>query len=187
MSLRDDNAKRTRHAVLRSARRLFARRGFAGTSVDEIARAGRVTKGAVYHHFADKTDVFRAVYEELSADLAARLSTIAQTRPPREALAAALELMLDDAEREDVRTILYRDGARVLGAEARAIDQRHYLGLLEEALASIVGPEVDSGVLGRLLLAALVEGSQWLGEAEDVEAAKAALRGALARLFAGVL
>jgi AcrR family transcriptional regulator len=51
----------TRRAVLAAARSSFGRKGYAQTSVDEIAAAARVTKGAVYHHFAGKKALFRAV------------------------------------------------------------------------------------------------------------------------------
>ncbi len=50
--------------MLTAARSLFGAKGYAQTSVDEIADAARVTKGAVYHHFAGKEALFRAVYDE---------------------------------------------------------------------------------------------------------------------------
>src|SRR5215467_1105835 len=66
--LRSQHAEATRRAVLAAARSLFGRNGYARTSVDEIADAARVTKGAVYHHFANKQALFRAVYAQTGAD-----------------------------------------------------------------------------------------------------------------------
>ena len=54
----------TRRRILDAGRDLFAQRGWAATTIDEVVRAAGVTKGALYHHFRDKTDVLRAVYEE---------------------------------------------------------------------------------------------------------------------------
>src|SRR3954470_23366273 len=56
--------------LIAAARELFARQGYAATSLDEIAAAANVTKGAVYHHFAGKRDIFRAVYEREQRRLA---------------------------------------------------------------------------------------------------------------------
>src|SRR5215210_4289609 len=70
----------TREALLRVGRRLFAERGFAGVGTEEIVAETGVTRGALYHHFADKRDLFRAVHEQLEAELvesiAARIGSI---------------------------------------------------------------------------------------------------------------
>jgi AcrR family transcriptional regulator len=71
-TLRSRHAEATRRAVLDAARSLFGRQGYAQTSVEEIADAALVTKGAVYHHFAGKKALFRAVYDEVEADAQAR-------------------------------------------------------------------------------------------------------------------
>ena len=59
----------TIEAILKAARRLFGERGFAATTIDDIAAAARVAKGAVYHHFPTKEAVFEAVFDEVSRDL----------------------------------------------------------------------------------------------------------------------
>ena len=71
--LRSQHAEATRRAVLDAAKSLFGRQGYAQTSVDEIADAARVTKGAVYHHFAGKEALFRAVYAEVETAAQARV------------------------------------------------------------------------------------------------------------------
>ncbi len=70
--LRSQHAEATRRSVLAAARSAFGRKGYAQASVDEIADAARVTKGAVYHHFAGKEALFRAVHAEVEADAQAR-------------------------------------------------------------------------------------------------------------------
>ena len=63
--------------MLAAARSSFGKKGYAQTSVDEIAAAARVTKGAVYHHFAGKEALFRAVYAEVEAEAQARVPSAA--------------------------------------------------------------------------------------------------------------
>ncbi len=191
MNLRDEHAAETRQVVLASARRLFAERGYGATSIDQIARAGRVTKGAVYHHFKNKLAVFREVYEQLATELEGRLRVVAETREPLDALPAAIDLVFEDAGNHEIRSILFRDGPAVLGAECREIDRRHFLGLVEETLAGLksVGllKPIDPVVLAPLLLALLVESSILLGHTDDVATTRASLRKAIEALVMGAL
>ena len=101
-----------------AARKLFINRGFADTSTPEIVRAARVTRGALYHHFADKTDLFRAVVRAEFAAVAERIEQAAGV--PRSALDALrkggdgfLDAMSDPGR---VRLVLL-DGPAVLGRE----------------------------------------------------------------------
>jgi AcrR family transcriptional regulator len=66
---REERAKDTRATLVDRARELFGRRGYAAVGTEEIVRAAGVTRGALYHHFADKRDLFRAVHEELEAQI----------------------------------------------------------------------------------------------------------------------
>ena len=88
-------AEATRQALIRAARELFGEQGYAATSVDEIARQAGVTKGALYHHFRDKDDLFRAVVEDVKRDVtdvvgaAFLTATAPRTRPWRTSCSAA--------------------------------------------------------------------------------------------------
>lgn len=66
-----DRSDTTRATLLRSGRALFVRQGYAGTSTPEIATSAGVTRGALYHHFADKLALFTALIEAEAAALAA--------------------------------------------------------------------------------------------------------------------
>lgn len=126
----------TRSQILAAARRRFTEMGFEGASVDAIAQAARVSKGAVYHHFSTKEDLFRAVFEQVEAEVAdlvaARSST--ETTPP-EMLQAGCHAFLESALDAAIRRILFDDGPRVLGWEVwREIDEQHFLALIVAAL-----------------------------------------------------
>src|SRR5215475_3520578 len=68
-SLRDEQVAQTRAALVAAGRRLFGQDGYAGTSVEDLAREARVTTGALYHHFPTKTALFEAVFEQAHMDL----------------------------------------------------------------------------------------------------------------------
>src|SRR5258708_28149034 len=76
----------TTEAILKAGRRLFGEQGFAATTMDDIAEAARVAKGAVYHHFATKEAVFEAVFDQVSHDLVLEIDRAARTE--RDILAA---------------------------------------------------------------------------------------------------
>ena len=87
---RPERGEATRAALVTTARALFAEHGYAGVGTEEVVRRAGVTRGALYHHFRDKQDLFEAVYRDLQDDLtlvALQLQPVAEgTRP----LAAAV-------------------------------------------------------------------------------------------------
>lgn len=84
---RRDRGLATRATLLAVGRRLFADKGFAATSIDDLVLAAEVTRGALYHHFADKEALFRAVFEELESS----------AQKYAEVLPSAELVLLDDA------------------------------------------------------------------------------------------
>ena len=79
---RDEHVADTRQALVDAARKLFTEQGYAATGTEEIVAAARVTRGALYHHFHDKTDLFRAVMEQIAREVAERLIDAELSRPP---------------------------------------------------------------------------------------------------------
>ncbi|HEX9042035.1 MAG TPA: helix-turn-helix domain-containing protein [Trebonia sp.] len=116
--LRSQHAEATRRAVLDAAKSLFGRQGYAQTSVDEIADAARVTKGAVYHHFAGKEALFRAVYAEVETAAQARvLSAGTAGMAPVDQMVAMMNAYLDAALDMEIRRITLVDGPAIVGQE----------------------------------------------------------------------
>lgn len=157
-----EEAAATRAAVLAAARSHFTDNGYAEASTTEIAEAAGVTRGALYHHFADKQDLFREVFVDLEHELdrTVRAAAIAE-REPRAAFIAGCRAWLDFSTRTDYQRIALADAPAVLGiAEWHAIDagiglRSVQLGLDALAAAGVI--ERSSPGLAVLLFGALTE------------------------------
>jgi AcrR family transcriptional regulator len=126
----------TRAALIAAGRTLFTERGFAGAGREDIVEHAGLTRGALYHHFASKDDLFAAVYEEVERDLcAAVIVAAAVSDDPVEELRLGAFAFLDACANPDVRRIVLLDGPAVLAPEVRhEIGQRYGLGLVREVL-----------------------------------------------------
>jgi AcrR family transcriptional regulator len=184
----------TRAKLIGAARELFAKRGYAGVGTEEIVKRARVTRGALYHHFADKRDLFRAVHEELEAEGVERIAAAlagAQAEDPIEAMKVAVRAFLDGALDPGRARITLIDAPSVLGwAEWREIDARHGLGLasaaLEAAMAAGRMRRQPVPPLAGILVAALGEAGIMVATAEDPEASRAEVEAALMALVDGL-
>lgn len=181
--LRDARADETRAGLLAAAAELFERRGYADTSLDDVAAAARTTKGAVYHHFADKRALFREVYDMLAAAVAQNV--VQETALPRSdgndpartvelVMKRALRAYLRQAAQGRGRRVLFQDGMMVLGGvECRAIDAKYGLGLIKHLVEGIGDPALlrasGSDLIARLLLALVIEAGQIIGSSDDPE------------------
>ncbi|MBA3264337.1 MAG: TetR/AcrR family transcriptional regulator [Thermoleophilaceae bacterium] len=182
----------TRDALVRAGRELFSVRGFAGVGTEElVARAG-VTRGALYHHFADKRDLFRAVHEELEqglvADIGARIGGIDD---PWELMVTGVAAFLDACTEPAVMRIALLDAPAVLGwAQWREIDARHGLGLVSFGLQNAM----DRGVLtpqpvrplAHLLMGAMAEAAMVIANGTDPAAARDEVERPLLALLEGL-
>lgn len=184
-----EQSEATQAALVAAARELFAQRGYGAVGTEEIVRAAGVTRGALYHHFGAKEDLFRAVYEEVEAELVQRIATEAMTAAdPLEALAAGAHAVLEACEDPAVQRIALIDAPSVLGWEAwREIGMRYGLGLVEATLQAAI----DAGVLApqpvrplaHLLLGAIDEGAMLVARADDIAAARAEVSASIAGLL----
>ena len=164
----------TTEAILKAGRRLFGERGFAATTMDDIADAARVAKGAIYHHFATKEAVFEAVFDLVSRDLVAEIERATRTeRDVLAAMVAGTQHYFAACAKGPTCQIILRDGPAVLGWERwREIDAEHFGGKFPRALAAAM----DAGLiarqpiepLSRLLLGAVTEAAVACAGRSDV-------------------
>ncbi len=171
----------TRGKLIRAARTLFARRGYAAVSTEEIVRRAGVTRGALYHQFPTKQELFLAVYEDVERELTLRVAGLVDdVSSPFAALRGGMRAFLEACRAPEVQQIVLVDGPAVLGWERwREVAERHGLGLIEAGIRAaieageIVGLAVEP--LAHLLMGALDEAALLVvrdpDSTEDVAAA----------------
>jgi len=184
----------TRGALLRSARELFAERGYAGTGREEIAERAGVTRGALYHHFDSKADVFAAVVEALDGELATRAVAAAEMADtPVNMLRFGARAYIDACAKPDVARIV-ADAPSVLGPEAyRALNAASCIALLRAVLDAAADEGVDipgePEIAAPLILGALNEAALLVASAPDRARAAARIKATvdafLSRLVGG--
>lgn len=189
-----DRSAATRDALVAAARPLFAARGFAEVSTDAIVAAAGVTRGALYHHFADKTALFEAVLSAVEADIATRLAeeaAAAGISDPVEALRHAVRTWLDICVEPEILRIALVDGPSVLGwTHWREVCYLHVLGLVR----ALVAQGIDLGrirpqpvmPLAHVLMGAGDEAALYVAEATDRTRARAEMIEILDQVIAGL-
>ena len=194
MSRQAARSEATRAKLIAAGRELFAKHGYAGVGTEEIVKRARVTRGALYHHFADKRDLFRAVHESLEAEgvegIAAALAA-APSDDPIEAMKVAVRAFLDGALDPGRSRITLIDAPSVLGwAEWREIDARYGLGLasaaLEAAMAAGRIPRRPVERLAGIFVAALGEAGIMVATAADRDAVRADVEDAIVAMIDGL-
>jgi AcrR family transcriptional regulator len=189
----EERSEATRARLIRAARELFATRGYAAVGTEEIVRRARVTRGALYHHFRDKRDLFRAVHEQLEGELAASIGArLAEgDADPIELMRIGIRTFLDACTEPELARIALIEAPAVLGwQEWREIDERYGLGLVSVALQT----GMDAGVLRRqpvrplayLMLAAMGEAGMVIANADEPRAARREIEPALMGLLEGL-
>lgn len=175
---REQRSEATRAALIAAARSLFVERGYAAVSTGDIARAAAVTRNALYYHFPTKEAVFRAVYEDVEGQLAARVLPAALAHDSSRAqLETGIEEFLDGCLDPTVARISVLQAPAALGfAQMREIDNRNYLGALRDGIRSAVEkgelPGLPVDALASMLIGALDEAALLIASADDPAAAR---------------
>jgi AcrR family transcriptional regulator len=188
----DRDAEPAFERLLRAAADLFARDGFAGTSLDAVAAGAGVTKGSLYHHFTGKADLFEAVFERQEARLAQRVAgTAAQETDPWEVAYAGIRAFLDESQDPAVQRIILADGPSVLGWDrVRAIEAEYGLALIKAVIGRLAEEgaigDHDPDALAHLWFGAVTEGALLIARADDPKEARRTVERELRRLIDGL-
>ena len=192
MATKAEQSDATRRALVDAARTLFAENGFADTPTEAVVQAAGVTRGALYHHFKDKTALFQAVYEDLEERLVAEvLAQVEGMTDPLRILKRGADAFLDACLDPAVIRVVLLEGPSVLGWEKwREIDQAYGLGLIQHTLEVAM----TAGAIGRapleplahVLLGGLVEAAMLMANAEDMGKARADSGKAVAAVIDGL-
>ncbi|SOD62079.1 transcriptional regulator, TetR family [Streptomyces zhaozhouensis] len=191
--VRERQREETRRALLREGRTLFAGRGYADVGLAELVAAAGVTKGALYHHFpGGKTDLFRAVLDEVQQEVGARVAAAADVHDDEwSRLTAGCREFLAAATAPGIDRIMLVDGPAVLGWNAwRAMDEAASARHLAESLAALV----EEGTLApqpvpplvHLLSGAMNEAALWLASSDEGPEALEETTAALLRMVAAL-
>jgi AcrR family transcriptional regulator len=163
----------TRRVIVDAARQTFAQSGYHGTSIDDVARAAGLTKGAAYHHFADKRALLEAAILRVQEDVLARVEAAARRRRDTWGrLRAAVSEMLDAASSQDVRVLLFTEGPSVLGLKRwRELDSGGHVAVISRFLTqAIASGDVEPQPViptARLLRALITESALAIATSED--------------------
>jgi AcrR family transcriptional regulator len=183
-----------RQKLVAAARALFAERGYAAVSVDEIAARAALTKGAVYYQFRDKRDLFRAACSAVIDEIAAQVlqGAMAEAEHHVDEVLTGAAVLFDAYEGREARQLLLIDGPAVLGmSEWIATQGRLRVELGEHVLHHLA----DAGLIERemvpalahLLAGAFRQGVLQIAASDDPAATGAAVRSAYRRLALGLL
>jgi AcrR family transcriptional regulator len=186
-----DRSAATRAALVAAGRRLFAEHGFAGVGTEAIVAEAHVTRGALYHHFADKTALFDEVFQVVERDAAQRLAERALANghdDARTIMKRSVDAWFEACDDPEVYRILLIDAPSVLGwARFRQLCLAHILGLIESML--VLGMEAGTFTrqpvrpIAHVLLAAADEAALYIVSSDDRAAAKAEMRAVLGQLI----
>lgn len=195
-------ADRTRGALLLHARDVFAEEGYGDASLDEIVRRAELTKGALYHHFGGKLDLYCGVVEEMAAELRSGVEEATATHDdPWRRIEAMCDAYLDTCLDSDLARLLVLEAPTVLGWRRWCeIDREHAFGAFAAALEEVMGgkpavPGEDAGEAGtgdapetaaQVLLGVLNTVAQVIATSADPDAARAEVASTVRRVLEGL-
>jgi len=190
-----DRTATTRAALVAAARRLFTERGFAGVGAEEIARAAGVTRGALYHQFDGKLELFAAVFEQVEAEIAERIGaqvSVVEAEDMVAALHVGVDAWLAASAEPAVHRLVLIEAPAVLGWERwREIGRRYGVGLVqggvEAAIAAGVMAPQPVAPIAHALVGALEEAVLYAARADDPARATEEVRAALHALIDGLV
>jgi AcrR family transcriptional regulator len=173
-----EQSRETQDRLIKVAKELFASNGYAGTALEDLVAKAGMTRGALYHQYDDKRDLFRAVFEAVEAELGQQLAmAVASETDPWEMLRTGARAFLASATDPSIRRIVLIDGPAVLGWEEwRRIDSQHSLGMVrmifEVNIAAGNIPAQPVEPLAHLIVGALNEAALAVAAAEDAAGAR---------------
>jgi AcrR family transcriptional regulator len=184
----------TRAALISAARPLFAASGFAAVSTEAIVRAAGVTRGAMYHQFADKTELFAAVFEAVESELTQRIDAAVSTSGESDPIALmklGAATWLDAGAEPEIQRIVLIEAPSVLGWERwREISLRHGMGLVQSLVEYAIStgrvPAQPAEPLSHVLIGALDEASLYVARADDPARARREVGAVIDRLVASL-
>jgi AcrR family transcriptional regulator len=190
---RIERGRATRERLIEAGREQFGARGYDGASLDAILAAAGVKRGALYHHFESKQELFDAVLDREIAQIAARIAKAAgAATDPVESLRIGCRTWLRMALDPEVQRIVLLDPPSVVGwTRWRELDEVHTLGGLRRNLELIADQgrlaDGDIDLFAHMVLASLSEAALLIASAEKPRSALKVGEAAVETLLAGLV
>ena len=191
-SRRQDFSSSTKRALLDNATQLFADRGYAGTSLDEVVAAAQVTKGALYHHFPSKLALFESVFDRLQEKTTREIEKkIGRKKDPWERAQVGLRAFLDVCREPHFRRICLQEGPVALGHERWTEAERAAsLGIVQrtvdDLLKDLGGADSLSQSFAIVFYGAIRSASEYVADSADPDAAAAEVQATIGAILAGM-
>jgi AcrR family transcriptional regulator len=175
-------------ALRRQARKLFAQKGYAAANTNELVGRAKVTKGALYHHFANKRDIYQAVVEDMEQELVERLEAAAgASRDPWERLRAMCRAYLDACLDPGLARMLVLEAPVVLGWKTWCnLEQKYEVAAFARCLSEADALQEPAETLAQVILGALTTGARVIATADDPKTARAEVQKTIDRLLTGL-
>jgi AcrR family transcriptional regulator len=177
-SLKVVQGEATREALLAAARNLFGTSGYSETSLEAIAATAGVTKGALYHHFSGKEELFQLVFEQVKRELSEQLRIVLRDPDPWKRIVAACRAYIEIHTDPAVQRIVLLDARSVLSHEAwRRVDSQWgavmFRGAFRQAMNSRIVVDLPLNTLAMIVTGALAEACLVVANSEDPASARA--------------
>jgi len=191
-SVRARKTRKTRQSLCRHASAVFAEKGYSEASIDEIVQRAGVTKGALYHHFPDKLQLYRSVVQDMAQGLVSTIEAAAESQPdPWHRLEAMCNAYLDACQNSDVQRVLVVDAPVVLGWKSWCdINNDTSTGALasclRDAMAAGQIDEQSSENLAQLISGSLNVAARVIVESPRISEARTTVSHSMERLLSGL-
>src|SRR5687767_1379638 len=177
----------TQRTLRRHARKLFAQKGYSAANTNELVGRARVTKGALYHHFANKRDLYYAVVEDMEQELVARIEAAGAGREPWERLREMCRAYLDACLEPALARMLVLEAPVVLGWKTWCnLEQKYEVAAFARCLSEAGALQEPPETLAQVILGALTTGARVIATAADPDKARAEVERTIDRLLAGL-
>jgi AcrR family transcriptional regulator len=181
----------TQRTLRREARKIFAKKGYTAANTNELVERAKVTKGALYHHFANKKDLYHSVVEDLEQELVERLeeaATAAGARAtPWDRLSAMCNAYLEACRDPALARMLVLEAPVVLGWKTWCnLEQKYEVAAFARCLSEAGGLQEPAETLAQVILGALTTGARVIATAADPDAAREDVQKTIDRLIAGL-
>lgn len=189
---RQDYSSSTKRALLDNATTLFADHGYAGTSLDEVVAAARVTKGALYHHFPSKLALFESVFERLQEKTTRTIEKkITKVKDPWERAVIGLEAFMEACRQPQFRRICVQEGPVALGHERWTEAERAAsLGIVQRTVDALLidlgGAEELSESFAIVFYGAIRSASEYVADADDPDLAAHRVQATIGAILDGM-